>query len=600
MHSLRLIGLLFILAARASHTDTAATPDALTGLWGCERVFGPAVHGELTVDGRGGEWHAHISGYAVTVRVSQETLTFVLPGGEGEFRGHFTSGRTGILGHWLQPQTAADGVRYASPVQLGFVQQGVWRGEVQPLEDRLSLYLALRRSEDGSLRAFIRNPERNWGMGHDYRVALEGTDLAFTGRQSASDVLRGRYDPQADTLSIPIPQFGAFTFTRRTPDTALGFSPTTPAKDDYVYRPPVVEHDGWKTASLSEAALETDRLTALVQRIRHTQTDGFTAPYIHGLLIARHGKLALEEYFYGFDKERTHDLRSASKTITGALVGIALDHSARFGLETPVYSLFPEYARLAHPDPRKQKITVRDLLSMNSGLACDENDDNSPGNEDTMQSQETQPDYYKYTLDLPMAADPGTGTAVYCSAGINLLGGVVRNATGTSLMDFFEQYYAGPLDIHTYHLNLSPTGDGYAGGGIYLRPRDALKLGQLYLSGGLWNGRRVLSQTWAARSIERHSTFPASDYAPAHDYGYTWHLHQVQVAGGTHGEYVAEGNGGQLVIVIPDLDVVVLFTAGNYGNFPTWRKYFEELVPQYIIPAAMNAPRRPGEPSRSP
>jgi CubicO group peptidase (beta-lactamase class C family) len=248
--------------------------------------------------------------------------------------------------------------------------------------------------------------------------------------------------------------------------------------------------------------------------------------------------------------------------------------------------LFAEYKDFANPDPRKQKITVEDLLTMDSGYACDDNDDDSPGNEDTMQGQDKQPDWYKYTLDLPMQDEPGDKKAVYCTGAINLLGGILRNTTHMRLTEFFQKYYAGPLDIHDYHMNLMPTGDAYMGGGIYLRPRDMLKLGQLYLDGGQWNGRQVVSKKWTEFATTQYSFFPANDYAAGHGYGYTWHLHDVAAKGHTYKAYVAEGNGGQLVMVVPELDLAAVITAGNYGNFPTWRKFEEELLPQYIIAAA--------------
>ncbi|MBV8490132.1 MAG: serine hydrolase [Candidatus Eremiobacteraeota bacterium] len=302
------------------------------------------------------------------------------------------------------------------------------------------------------------------------------------------------------------------------------------------------------------------------------------------MLLARHGRLVLEEYFYGFDRYRTHDMRSAAKTITGTMVGAALDHGARFTLQTPVRSLF-RYPSYAHPDPRKARITAADLLTMSSGLDCDDNDDNSPGNEDRMYAQSVQLDYYKYALDLPMARDPGTKTAVYCTAGINLLGGVLRNATGQTLVDLFQRYFADPLGISTYHINLAPNGDAYMGGGLYLQPRDILKLGQLYLDRGVWNGRRVVSAAWVDASVREHSAFPASAYAPGHGYGYAWHLFTIRSGDRTYGEYMAQGNGGQILAVLPGLDATVLILAGNYGNFPTWRAFFERDIPELIAPA---------------
>jgi CubicO group peptidase (beta-lactamase class C family) len=125
----------------------------------------------------------------------------------------------------------------------------------------------------------------------------------------------------------------------------------------------------------------------------------------HLLLIARHGHLALEEYFYGFDQDWVHDMRSAGKTFAPVLAGIAKDQGATLTPQTPIYPLFTQYSSFANPDARKQKIVLRDIMTMTAGNACDDNNDDSPGNEDRMQSDEKQRDWYKYSLDLPMLKD---------------------------------------------------------------------------------------------------------------------------------------------------------------------------------------------------
>ncbi|WP_240358999.1 serine hydrolase domain-containing protein [Pyxidicoccus trucidator] len=169
---------------------------------------------------------------------------------------------------------------------------------------------------------------------------------------------------------------------------------------------------------------------------------------------------------------------------------------------------------------------------------------------------------------------------MYCSANINLLGGVLRNATRMWIPEFFEKHLATPLQMRGYHLDLMPTGEQYLGGGIYMRPRDALKLGQLYLSGGTWNGRRVVSQRWVERSTANHATM-----GDGRTYGYMWWRHELRVGDRVYSEYEASGNGGQMVMVVPALDLVVMFTAGNYNHVAIWRKFREELLPRFILGA---------------
>jgi CubicO group peptidase (beta-lactamase class C family) len=406
------------------------------------------------------------------------------------------------------------------------------------------------------------------------------------GIDNGSTLLEGDYDEKHDRVLLPIPDGlplpeirTTLALTRQSRDQAIGYYPRTPAEPRYVYRPPIAEADGWRTATLDAAGLDAARISALVQKILDADPWPQTAPLVQGLLIARHGRLVLEEYFYGFDKERPHDLRSGGKTLASVLAGIAIDHGAKFSPQTPVYPLFPEYASFANPDPRKSLMTVEHLMTMTSGFDCDENgNDNAPGNEDKMQSQTAQPDWYKFMLDQRLAAKPGDAFA-YCSGAVNLIGGIVRNTTRTWLPEFFDRFVARPLQMRTYHMNLTPAGEGYMGGGLHIRPRDALKLGQLYLDGGVWNGKRIVSRKWVEVSTARHPmNARGSD-------GYNWHLNDIKLGDRVFKEYDASGNGGQLVMVLPELDLVVMFTGGNYGNFGVWGHFRDELLPQYILAA---------------
>ena len=247
--------------------------------------------------------------------------------------------------------------------------------------------------------------------------------------------------------------------------------------------------------------------------------------------------------------------------------------------DTKVVPALARLGPLANPDARKDRMELRHLMSMTSGLDCDENDAASPGNEGTMQTQTAQPDWYKFTLDLPMKSEPGTHYA-YCSASSNLVGGVLGAVTKSWLPALFDRLVAEPLGIRDYSVNLMPTKEMYFGGGVHMRPRDLLKLGQLYLDQGTWKGRRIVSADWV-----RRSTSPQSPASPQGSDGYGWHLYELTSAGRTWREYEANGNGGQFLIVLPELDVAVVFTAGNYNSYGVWRKFREELVPRFVIPA---------------
>ncbi|RKH23065.1 class C beta-lactamase-related serine hydrolase [Corallococcus sp. CA041A] len=562
--------------ALAQGTDPAK---ALVGTWGGERTYGPEVRGELTLFRDPGGWRASIGGFTATGVLDKQSLTFTLPGGQGDFRGSLSPDGKRITGHWIQPRILVGGVRYATPMELRLLQKDVWRGRVAPLEDRFTLYFVIQEMPDGAIHAFIRNPEKNLGRQGTFRVSLKDGAVSLVETRPGGMRFTGTYDADAGKLSLNVLFLGTLDLTRLERDQAVGLQPRTPAEPVYTYRKPIADGDGWTTASLADVGMDEAPIRALVQGILDTTPGPTSTPLIEGLLIARHGKLVVEEYFHGQDSERPHDLRSASKTFAPLLVGAAIDQGAKLRPESPVYPLLPGGTALASQDPRKARITVEHLMTMTSGLACDDNDDSSPGNENTVQDQPSG--WYTYTLNLPMAREPGEDTAVYCSAGIHLLGAVLHEATGTWLPELFERTVATPLQMRRHHINLSPDGDAYLGGGLYLRPRDALKLGQLYLSGGVWNGRRVISRRWVERSTARHA-----EMSPGRTYGYAWWRHELKVGDRVYAEYEAGGNGGQYVMVIPELDLAVAFTGANYGQFALWKRVREELLPRYILAAA--------------
>ncbi|MCP3057497.1 beta-lactamase family protein [Myxococcus sp. K38C18041901] len=560
--------------AQAPATDAA---EKLVGIWSAAPVYGPEVQGELTVFREGTTWRARISGYEATGQVEKGALSLTLPGGQGTFRATVAADGQVLRGHWVQPRVMVGGVQYATPVELRSLQKGVWRGTVTPWADRFTLYLVVYKKPDGAIAAYLRDPEKGFGRQFALNVSVQGSAVKLVDPRGPT-TFEGTLDERSGRLSVPIFFLGNLQFTRRERDQAVGLYPRTPAPGAYVYRPPVAEQDGWATASLSDVGMDPAPIQALMQRLLDTEVGPGPAQRVQGVLIARKGKLVLEEYFYGYDKEKLHDLRSASKTLAPVLVGTAIQKGAKLSAQTPVYSMFPGYQPKAPADARKAGLTLEHLMTMTSGFDCDDDNEETPGNENNLQSQEG--DWYAYTLDLPMGRAPGETQAVYCSAGINLVGGVVRNATGTWLPEHFERTVATPLQFRHYAMNLMPDGEAYLGGGLYARPRDALKLGQLYLSGGVWNGRRVVSKQWVERSTARHSVM-----SPERTYGYAWWRHELRVGERVYAEYEAGGNGGQYVMVIPELELTVMFTGGNYGQFNLWKAFREELLPRYILAA---------------
>jgi CubicO group peptidase (beta-lactamase class C family) len=309
--------------------------------------------------------------------------------------------------------------------------------------------------------------------------------------------------------------------------------------------------------------------------------DSASSPQIHGILIARDGKLVLEEYFHGEHRDKLHETRSAAKSLTALIAGAAMQAGARLQLSTPVYQVMNGGTFPAGLDPEKRAMTLEHLLTMSSGFFCDDRNPAAPGNEETMLDQTDEPDYYRYTLKVPLDRRPGE-KAVYCSADANLALGVVSRATGESPLYTFDRLLGAPLKIQSYGWLLDPAGHPYGGGSVQFLPRDFMKLGQLMLDGGTWQGRRILSSDFVSRAAA--PLYPLRNI----QYGYLWwgidYPHQED---SVHA-FFAGGAGGQGVMVIPRLNLVVATFGGSYSAGRTALRIQQELIPRYVLPAVRN------------
>jgi CubicO group peptidase (beta-lactamase class C family) len=274
-----------------------------------------------------------------------------------------------------------------------------------------------------------------------------------------------------------------------------------------------------------------------------------------------------ETYAEGHDAETRHNTRSATKTVTGMLVGIAVDRGL-LRVDDPVAGFFPELAPLAHPDPRKDAITVEDFLTMSSLLECDDSNPFSRGNEERMYLVE---DWTRFTLDLPVRGFPDWSTRPedspygrsfsYCTAGVVTLGPLLERAAGEDLPAFAERHLFEPLGIEQPGWQRTPLGHAMTGGGLALRSRDLLALGQLYADRGRRGDVQVVSEGWVERS-----TRPHAEVDERTEYGYLWWLRSHDVGGRAWPGHYMAGAGGSRVLVLPDPGVVVVVIAATFGD----------------------------------
>lgn len=317
----------------------------------------------------------------------------------------------------------------------------------------------------------------------------------------------------------------------------------------------------WPTAD--PTGWDTDRLDALVRDI-----DGGEFKQITSVVVAHQGRIVFEHYANGADRETRHDVRSASKTVTAMLVGAAIDRGLIDGVDARALSFFAHRPAGANPDPRKEAITLEDLLTMSSILEC--NDDNmfSSGNEERMYVTE---DWVGFVLDLPVKGyapwdvkpkdSPFGRSFAYCTAGSFLLGAVVEQVTGENLGQFAKDVLFDPLSIGEVTWPISPLGVYQGGGGLRIRSRDLLRLGELARLGGQWQGTELISREYLATAMRAH--VGARDNVT---YGYQWWRFAFDETRDDHAHVAMSGNGGNYVFVHAPSGLVTVITATAYGQ----------------------------------
>ena len=336
---------------------------------------------------------------------------------------------------------------------------------------------------------------------------------------------------------------------------------TVPAPLVVPYRAPTDQSDGWVVGAAPSERVSPEGLGAIEGAIRHGD-----AQKIGSLLVARHGKLVYEAYFDG-DASTLRDTRSAGKSVTSVLTGIAIDQRKLPGVDARVFGYFADRRPFAHPDPRKEQITVEDFLTMSSLLECDDWNDFSQGNEERMYLTE---DWVRFTLDLPIKGFPPWATKPkdapygrsfsYCTAGASTLGALLERVTRTSTQDFAKAALFEPLGIPKEEWPITPMGTAQTGGGLRMRSRDWLKIAQTFADGGVWKGRRIVSEAWVKASTSPHAKIDDET-----DYGYLWWLSAFGGEGKKAKTVFMSGNGGNKIGFVRDLGLVFAITSTNYN-----------------------------------
>jgi CubicO group peptidase (beta-lactamase class C family) len=339
----------------------------------------------------------------------------------------------------------------------------------------------------------------------------------------------------------------------------------------------------WRSVAPETAGFAPD----LAERLGQAVQDG-RLPNLHAVLVARGGTLVIESYFQGsddrwgqslgevsFGPEIKHDLRSVSKSVVGLLYGIALAEGKVPALDQPIVDHFP-YPDLA-ADPERRRITIAHALSMTLGTPWDESlPYTDPRNSEI--AMELAPDRYRFVLNRPLVAEPGSRW-VYNGGTTALLAHLTAEGTGTPLHDYAREKLFAPLGITDTEWVPGSNGEPAAASGLRMRPRDLARIGLLVLQHGRWGDRQVVPADWLEASFE--ARVPSEEELA---YGYQWWLWPREARADGRRWMAGFGNGGQRLMIVPHLDLVVVVTAGNYNQPDAWQLPVA-VVTEILLPA---------------
>ncbi|HET7091274.1 MAG TPA: serine hydrolase [Anaerolineae bacterium] len=319
---------------------------------------------------------------------------------------------------------------------------------------------------------------------------------------------------------------------------------------------------GWRSSTPEEQGFDSAKLAEGLLAIRERNIS------IHSLMLIRNGSVFLDAYFYPYDGSTYHDLASVTKSVMTSLIGIAATQG-KLNLDAPMVSFFPNRT-IANRDARKERITVRHLASMSSGLDCTEAD-----SERTLRQMWASRDWVQFALDRPVAWEPGTHW-VYCSPGMHLLSAILQQATGMTTLEYARENLFKPLGIQDADWPADPQGYARGWGDLALHPQDAAKLGYLWLNQGNWDGQQIVSREWVTQSTIGHF----SGTGRKEDYGYGW---WVAPADESPNYFLAAGRGGQRIQVFAEGNLIIVTTGGGFE--------FDQVGP--YLEAAIGDPTKP-------
>lgn len=309
-------------------------------------------------------------------------------------------------------------------------------------------------------------------------------------------------------------------------------------------------------ADPASVKMNKDTIAKVIRLINSNTSKDF-----RGLVVIKDNKLVVEEYFNTYWRATVHDIRSAGKSVTALLLGIAIDKGLVKSTEQSIYDFFPSPEFVRPAKDRHQDIKIKHLLAMSSGLSADDNDDNSPGGTGNWL---TNDNWVNFAIALPMLFTPGE-KYVYNDVCPMLVGAIIEEASGKKLSEFARENLFTPLGIKEYYWYTAPNGRTGPMGNLYIAALDFAKLGQLVINKGQWQGNKIVSATWID-AIAKKQFDISKDDPFANGYGYFWFLTTKEANGKKYDCIYASGNGGNLLFVVPGEKLVVSLISSAYGQ----------------------------------
>jgi CubicO group peptidase (beta-lactamase class C family) len=353
--------------------------------------------------------------------------------------------------------------------------------------------------------------------------------------------------PTLETATSPTP-------TPSMSKTATPIPPTpVPPTENSAYWPT----DGWRTALPQTQGMDPEKLKQMFAAIEDQNLA------LHSVVVVRNGYIVAEMYYAPYEQNTRHELYSCTKSFISALVGIAIEEGYLEGVDESVLACFPTYD-FANTDARKSAMTIEHLLTMTSGLDWPEGD---PIYRQLWSSK----DWVQFVLDRPMVAEPGSQFN-YNSGCSHVLSAIVAKRSGVLTQDFAQEHLFAPLGISNLNWDRDSNGLAIGGWGLQITPRDMAKFGYLYLHEGVWDGQQIVPAAWV-----QTSTAPHVETGQTFNYGYQWWTYSKW------GAYAAKGRYGQRIFVIPEYELVVVFTAEMDNDAAS-----VALIEDFIVPAVQN------------